>query len=234
MFRRALFVIFVVSGCLTTIAVVLLLLLRHEPAYFRDLAQPSGNERKQRSREFFNAFTEFLQDVAEPEWEGRFTQHDINCFLDEDLSQCGAEKFLPDGVREPRVRLGQDRIRLGFRYELFPGWSSIVTIDARVWLAPKQANAVVLELIGMKAGALPISSQSLLERIADTARAQNIDVTWYRYNGHPSALMRFRLSPRMHLQSIELADGMMRFAGTTSQLSPRAKSTKQATPPVAN
>jgi hypothetical protein len=49
-------------------------------------------------------------------------------------------------------------------------WSTVISISFRVWVAPKEANVVVLELQSLYAGALPISAQSLLDQLAELKR----------------------------------------------------------------
>src|SRR5207244_1326754 len=89
-------------------------------------------------------------------------------------------------------------------------------IDLRVWLAAKEVNVVALELQALQAGSLPVSAQSLLERIYETARQQNIDVSYYRHNGNPVALLRFQAdqrTPTVQLQRLELQQGLLRISG---------------------
>jgi hypothetical protein len=95
-------------------------------------------------------------------------------------------------------------------------WSTIVSIDLGVWLAAKEPNVVVLELKGLRAGSLPISAQSLLERISEAARSQALEVTWYRHNGNPVAVLRFQPyqnRPTFQLQRLELGQGTLLITG---------------------
>src|SRR5262249_48018913 len=125
-----------------------------------------------------------------------------------------AEKLLPEGVTGPRVSITADKIRLAVRYGT-PPWSAIISIDLRVWLAAKEANVVALELQGLHAGSLPISAQSLLEQIKEVGRVHNIEVTWYRHNGNPVALLRFQSEqrPAGPLSRLELRPGTLTIAG---------------------
>jgi hypothetical protein len=73
-----------------------------------------------------------------------------------------------------------------------------------------------LELEGFHAGALPISAQSLLERVAEAGRQYGIDVAWYRTNGHPVALLRFGTDqPRttVLLDAVQLQPGSLVVKG---------------------
>jgi hypothetical protein len=119
-------------------------------------------------------------------------------------------------VSAPRFCLEPEHVRLGFRYG--QGWrSSIISIDLRVWLAAKEPNTVALEVEGLRAGALPISAPSLLERIYETVRQQqNIDPSWYRHNGHPVLVLRFQADRgklTYLLSRLELREGKLLIAG---------------------
>ncbi len=128
-------------------------------------------------------------------------------------------------LSEPRVAIEPDKLRVGFRYGM-GSWSTVVSIDLRVWLVAKEPNVVALEFEGMHAGALPISSQSLLENASQTARRHDIDPTWYRHNGHPVLLLRFqagRSRPTFQLQQFELHAGVLSIAGHSLDTTPQAR-----------
>ena len=156
-------------------------------------------------------------------WRGSFTEADLNSFFAEGFISTGlAEKLLPEGASEPRVSLEQDRMRLGFRYGS-PPWSTVVSITFRVWVAKGEPNVVVLELQSLHAGALPISAQSLLDQMTEALRQHNIQVTWYRHNGHPTAAIKFQSDqPRQsaQLQQVELKPGMLVITGRSNDALP--------------
>src|SRR5207253_285599 len=100
----------------------------------------------------------------DPAWDDSFSEEQLNSFLEEDFVRSAANKFtLPDHITDPRVAFEPDRIRLGFRYHV-GGFSTVVSINMRVWLTKAESNVVALEIQGMRVGALPISAQSILER----------------------------------------------------------------------
>ena len=211
-------------------------LVRIEPAFYRAAEQVAGEERKQRSHEFENSSSGLFNDITEAvdigtedrsSWQWTFTADQINSFFSEDFVEHGiADKFLPKGLREPRIALEKDRIRLGFRYGA-GAWSSIVTVDLRVWLVSKEANVVALELQGMRAGAMPFSAQSLLEGVAETIRQARIDISpWYRHRGNPVALLRLqseRSSATARLTQLELRPGVLLIGGRSPNAVRRSK-----------
>jgi hypothetical protein len=201
------------------VGVSLIGLLRHEPTFYRRQAVPAGRERQQRASEFKAELSQFLEGLLnQPRhgWYARFSELQINSYLAEDCEQESVLR-LPDGIREPRIALEADRIRLGFRYG--SGWlSSVVALDLRLWLAPREANVIAIEVCSLRRGAVPISAHPLLEHISEAARQRGLDVTWFRHDGHPVALLRLQSDqPRatMHLQRLELQPSTILISGST-------------------
>ena len=61
---------------------------------------------------------------------------------------------------------------------------------------------------GLRAGQLPITSQSILDSIAEAARGSNIEVTWYRNGSNPVGLFRlYADQPRPAAQVLTLEVG---------------------------
>jgi hypothetical protein len=200
------------------VATVLTLLLLHEPAVYARTGLPAGPERQQLSGEFNSEFVHLYDGIRnESIWDATFTEKSINSYFEEGfVSQGVAKNVLPEGVSAPRVAIEPDKIRLAFRYSLGP-WSTIITVDMRVWLANKrEPNVIALELQGLHAGSLPIAAQSLLEQISETARQNGIKVIWYRYHGNPVALLKFQADqphPTIQFLSLKLDAGQLFISG---------------------
>lgn len=203
----------IVAGTL----LVLGILLRHEPAFYRRSAVAPGMARKKHSDDFLKQVSALVSDMSDVrEWSAQLTCEQINSFFEEDFRKPGVEDdILPADINDPRVDIETDRLRLGFRYGKGL-WSTIVTIDLRVWVAKNEPNVVGLELQGMHAGALPINAQSLLEHVSEAARRKNIEVNWYRHEGNPVAILRFqnrRSRATVQLQQLELHPGKLMIQG---------------------
>ena len=215
-------VVFLTGGTGTTLA----LLLRHEPAFYTRAALPEGAPRSKCSGVFVGELARLFAGISDKrQWDARFTEEQINSYCQEDfLKEHPDDRPLPERVSEPRVALEPDRFRVGFRYGTGL-WSTVVSIDLRVWLVAKEPNMVAFEFQGMHAGALPISSQSLLESASETARRHDIDSTWYRHNGHPVLLLRFqagRSRPTFQLRQLDLHPGMLYIGGRSLDTTPQA------------
>jgi hypothetical protein len=220
--------------CLTLLAAIYAM-VRHVPAYYRDAMLPAGKERQRQAAKFASDFAQFYQDVTYTrQWSAHFGQQAINSFFAEQLNQSGLGDqilptadtssdrrtpfTLPEGLSDPRLFVRADGFRLGLRYRWGP-LDTILSIDMRVWLAPRELNVVALELQGLHVGALPISAQSLLERISEKARDNGIEVTWYRYHGNPVALLRFQADqelPTYRLDHIAFKDHEIGVWGRSS------------------
>jgi hypothetical protein len=201
-----------------TSAGALLLLLRHEPTFYRRAAVPAGPEREVLSKGFFSHAGTFYTSIKQNEkWEESFSEEQINSFLQEDFLRSAADKFtLPEHITDPRVTFEPERIRLGFRYHV-GGFSAVVSINMRVWLTKAESNVVALEIQGMRAGALPISAQGVLERLSEAADSNNVKLSWYRHDGNPVAILRFQSDQRstVLLENLDLHPGKMFIKGTS-------------------
>lgn len=204
---------------LSVVLVVLIGMLRFEPSFYREAEMGSGPERRKKSAEFLSNFFQLWNGVtSDAHWGTDFTTEQVNSYLAENFVTDGTiDKILPDGVREPRVAFEDGKIHFAFRYGA-PPWSTIVSVDLRVWLVQKEYNLVALELERIRAGLVPVSGRSVLERMAETIRQHNrgIEFNWYRHDGHPVALLRFqadKVMPTIRLQQLDITHGQMLIQG---------------------
>ncbi|MBY0524106.1 MAG: hypothetical protein K2R98_11945 [Gemmataceae bacterium] len=208
----------IVLGLITVVAGLLIALVRYEPEFYCRGAVAAGDLRKQRSNEFRREFYGLANGaMIYKSWGARFTDEQINSFFEEDYLRPGSAErtFFPADLNQPRVSMETDRLRFGCRYGN-GWWSTIISVDLHIWLVAKEPNVVAVEIERIRAGALPISAQSILERLSEAARRQDIEVTWYRNNGKPVALMRFqpgRRDPTVQLLQLRLQPGMMMING---------------------
>jgi hypothetical protein len=214
MSRKSLLLVLAILGGLGGLATGLLVLVLHEPDSYLRRAVPPTPERKQKSGLFFSEFSTFfaLHEGEEPAWQAHFKEDCINSYFEEGfVSQGFAKSYLPEGISQPRVAIDADKIRLMFRYSMGP-WSTVVSIDMSVWVVPHESNVIALEFQGLHAGLLPISAQSLLEHVTQMAQPARIEVTWYRHNRNPVALLRFQAEhnrPTLQLQKLDLQPGCL-------------------------
>jgi hypothetical protein len=211
------------GGILLLVLGVLYLLVQHEPSFYHRVL-PAEQVRKQNAGAFITesghlwAVVTRQMPQSDSRWHATFTEAQINSFFEEHLKDSGiGGKMLPDNIRSPRVALEQDRVRLACRYGNGP-FSTILSAEFRVWMAGKEPNVIVLELQGMHAGALPVAPQPFLEQLSDLIRGPNVDVTWYRHNGHPTAAIQFRGDKDRFgvvLRQLDVRPGVLTIVGRT-------------------
>jgi hypothetical protein len=212
------------------------LALKHDPHFYHAGDFPPSSERKHLSIKFVADFAQMLADarVADQKpWEVSFTESGINSFFQEDLVSLGeAENLRKLGISEPRVAFEQDRIRFAFRYGS-GFWSTVVSYDVRVWAVPNEPNVLAVKFLGRRAGALPISVQSLLAEVTELAARQNIEVSAYRHEGHPVALFRFQADqahPTAHLSCVRSEPGKLTIRGACGTAAGSARVAKALAP----
>jgi hypothetical protein len=198
-------------------ATALLLLLHYEPQHHRRSAVPPGDNRVQLSQEFYRLFFALVSDMNGKDlWQASFSDEQINSYLNEAFIHSGmSEKLLPEGISEPRVAFEPERMRLSFRYRS-RFVNTVVSITLRIWLPRNDPNVVVLQLEGLQAGLVPFTAQWLLERISEVPRKNGIDVSWYRHEGCPVALVRFQNDqphPTLQLQAVQFEDHVITIRG---------------------
>lgn len=200
------------------IVALLAALIKHEPGFYRRAIMPPGKDRIDLSKACFGRFFTLGANWMDGkgEWSVTFSEAQLNSYFEEDFVRLGdAEALRKQGISDPRIVLENDRLRLAFRYGR-PPWSTVISYDLRVWLAPKDVNVVCFEILGRHAGALPMSSQSLLNEISEVAGRRGVEVQWFRHEGNPVALVRFqadRAKPSAHLRRLEVKQGLITIGG---------------------
>jgi hypothetical protein len=193
-------------------------LLKHKPGFYQAATMSRGEERVALSREFESRYTSLINSIYNryPDWWEVFTTEHINAFLQEGFLQSyGGNANLPDGFTDLRVQIEEGRLRLACRYGS-GFFSTVISIEVRMWLVANEVNLIGMELLSLRAGALPISKQMILTYITETARKSNIDCTWYRYEGNPVAILKLQadqLRPTIQLQRFELHQGRIIIVG---------------------
>ncbi|MBI3408410.1 MAG: hypothetical protein HY040_08640 [Planctomycetes bacterium] len=211
-------------GCAAVLGALLAfgLLIKHEPSFYRRAAVGQGQDRVKLSNEFVGNMAKLHVFWKEGKggWEIGFSEAQINSYFHEGFLRFGeAETLRKHGISEPCVSFEQDHFRLAFRYGTGL-WSTVVSYDLKLWLAPKEMNVVMIEIQGHHAGGLPISSQSLLNEISEVARRSNLDVAWYRNNGNPVAMVRFlqeQARPSAKLTGLDTRPGLLVLKGNSNE-----------------
>ena len=184
------------SGSLLALALVVIgaaVLLKHEPSFYRQALAAKGTGSKELSQRFLGQSISLGTAFKEGKgpWDYTFTQEQINSFFEEDFISLGeAEALRKHDVYEPRLVLEDNKLRVAFRYG--SGFmATVISYDLKVWLVPKEVNTIAIEILAKRVGAIPVSSQGLLDGISDVVRTQGVEVAWYRHDNNPVAIVRF-------------------------------------------
>lgn len=226
--RTVFFAIGLVFIVLAVTSTTLLLFLKHIPTYYQQLKLPETLERRERSGECVSGMSDLLNDLenGEAKWGIEFSSEQLNSFFQQDFLTSLGEGYLPPKMSEPRILIEDDRLKVGVRYGT-GFWSTIVTLELRMWLVADETNMIALEIQSLSAGGLPLSPNVLLDKVTEAARNANMTVTWYRHEGKPVAILQYQadqLEPTLILQRLECVDGKLAIAGssqTATALKPR-------------
>lgn len=210
------------------------LLLRHEPNFYVLAEVPASPERQAHSKECTTEVTKFINDRmgCDGPWRLDFTQEEINSWLAEDFVTSRTDRFLPVGISEPRILFQPGRILLAFRYGE-DEFSTVVSVQARIWLPKRERSALAVEIESLRAGAIPLSWKLLQEHLTEGARSKNIDIQWYRNDGNPVAILRFeadKREPTIQFEGLRIDQGSIHIKGKSIDPETRSNSAAMALP----
>lgn len=199
-------------------------LAKREPEFYTQAACAPDYDTREKASRLLTRVQDLKNDIrTKPEWGETFTAEELNCFFAEMMTDSGSlASLMPRGFHSPRVAIDGDRLKLGLRYgDGF--WSAVVWVEFRIWLVADETNLMAVEVCDLQVGRLGIGAQSILDAISDTARASNIDVTWYRHKRNPVGLFRFfpdQPRPASQVLTLQVRDSKIVVAGRTVTDSP--------------
>ncbi|MFO0798178.1 MAG: hypothetical protein U0804_11940 [Gemmataceae bacterium] len=227
--RSKLLALLLLVGGLSAAAGAAVLTARAEPEFYARAGAPADWETRERAARLPTRLLDFKNEIRSKEvWGDTFTAAELNAFFAEHMcDRDGYGEVLPEKLHSPRVAVDGDRVKVGFRYG-HGFWSSVVWVEFRVWLVAGESNLAAVEVCELRAGRLPLGTQSILDKVSEAAREWNIDVTWYRHEGNPVGLFKFfadqPLTPPTQVLTFEAADGKITVAGRSMlPAAPRAE-----------
>jgi hypothetical protein len=191
---------------LTALAVT----LKHVPNFYSQNQVEPGEVRRFLANEFLGKYAQMQADkeARQDTWYCTASEAQLNSFFKEHFPiMSEGESLRKLGISDPVVTLDGDHMRLAFRYG--PGWfSTVVSYELKTWLVPKEANTIAVEIISARAGAMPISSQSILQQLSEFGRNKNMKVSLYRHEGHPVAVIGLQAEQDPHPKWLLTAVGI--------------------------
>lgn len=133
------------------------------PFYVEATAPPAKPEvRREQAKAFEERTVELAEQVrAADAWRHEFSQDQINAWLAEELSQRFGHQ-IPRGVSDPRVRLGEGAIDVGFRAE-DPRTKLQTIVSVRIVPLAVSTNQVTVAISSLRAGLMPIPADRVLK-----------------------------------------------------------------------
>ncbi len=209
-------------GIVLSLLCSLVVLLSRTPRFYQDAEIPQTIARLSDSDRVVGMLSDIRTALEgrENAWGIEFTDQEMNSFLQERAEELGSDSILPKGFHEPRLKIEDDKLRLGIRYGSGT-FSTILSFELRAWRIPSEDATVGVQLVSLKAGAMPLPLSILLDRITEFVRSKGIDVTWYRMDGKPVGIFRFQYQatrPTYQFESLSLQDGQFRLRCRSTEL----------------
>jgi len=212
----------ILSGMVLLLLSILAVLLSRTPRFYDQAEARPSIARTGESDRVVGMFSDVRTALEgrEPAWGLEFNDQEMNSFLQEGAVNLGMDSILPKGFHDPRLKIEDDKLRLGIRYGTGV-LSTILTIEMRAWRIPSEDATIGVQLVSLKAGAMPLPLSILLDRITEFVRSQGIDVTWYRMDGKPVGVFRFQYQltrPTYQFESLTLQDGQFRLRCRSTEM----------------
>jgi hypothetical protein len=192
--------------------------ITYQPVFYREMVAVPREQTQQQAKRFLAQSLQLSNDIHnEPRWEAVFSDSEVNAWLAEDLVTQFADQ-LPAEVHDPRVAFEPDRVTLAFLLDQ-GRIHSVITVVARVEVAADEENVIELTIEKIRAGAVPVPAQQILDRITEKAVAHGLDIRWKLKAEVPTALVRY--SPDLNrsdvvLEALHIRRGQIRLAGRSN------------------
>lgn len=207
------------SGLLVLAAVPLGLWasLTHTPDFYRPLVELPRPDLQREAKAFVQQSLQLRNDIAnEPTWEAVFNQNDVNAWLAEDLVKHFADQ-LPPEVHDPRILFESDRVTLAFGLDQGPV-RSVIWVVARP--SVPEDNVVSLTLEKIRAGALPVPADRIIEALTEQGRKNGLEIVWSKDGDLPVATVRYRAGRARDdvvLERIRIREGQIKLSGRSNR-----------------
>jgi hypothetical protein len=195
--------------------------VKHKPNFYHQTQLPAADARKQIGLACSGKFMQMVLDknAKKPDWFCDVSEAELNCFMQEVFPEKGESEGLRKlGISSPSVVLEEgNHLRLAFRYDT--GWiSTIISYDIKIWLVQKDPNVIAVEFQSARAGAVPISSQAILQQLCDFGRKLDYKVNLYRHQGNSVAVIQMmpnEIHPTWILTGLKVKDKKLSIHGKT-------------------
>lgn len=213
---------------LAAAVLVLVILLRYEPGFYRDARVQGGPDRLGARpadadtveglarRAMTRAATWHAALGEEGPWELVLTAVEVNAWLAIDLPRNHA-KLLPRGVSDPRIALGARHLRCGARMGLGP-LSAVAWVDLEVVL--RDVNQLAIAIDEARLGAIPLPRAAVLQNLAGRLGDLGAVAEVRRVDGRPVLMVYIPSAqdgrfPGCRLEALAVDAGELLLSGRT-------------------
>jgi len=186
--------------------------------YTAAISSADPQVRHQHAKQFVQVTMQLFDDIRhEDRWAEEFTEEQVNSWLAEELHQKYGE-WVPEGVRQPRVKFEQDSLQLGFQFE-HGHWKGVLCAQVKPWVA--EANQLAIEIQSVRAGLFPLPLDDLFDDLLADLREHGWHVE-VRQTATGDVLVvdlssRDSRDKRPVLEAINLKPGLLRISGLRKQ-----------------
>ena len=191
-------------------------LLKQEPEFYvRENANIVRADDSAQAGKVLTRLNELMEDMRttqKGDWEASFQADELNAFFRERENNPLAD--LGD-IPDQRIAIEDDRLRIAIR-KGSGFFSTVVEVEVKLWLVKDQSNLMALEIVGFRAGALPLPKNWILDEISTAARRLNADVNWYRNGSNPVAICRLysnQSRPETQLTNFRIGESTISIGG---------------------
>ena len=190
------------------------LALQQIPAFYQAAMQDTMPpvQRREAAERFVERTMQLVEEIRHAEtWEQEFSEQQINSWLAEELHQ-KHQSWVPRGVRDPRVKLTEDAIQIGFHLKQ-KRWSGIVSLKVTPWMEGPNRLAVGIE--SAQAGVVPIPLDEVLRHVAKNLARDGWQIEWSDRDGLKVAVVDLGAGRERQpvLQTVDVLEGLFRVSG---------------------
>ncbi len=223
---RVLRILLVTTAAVLAVALVIVgviwLLVTRAPDFYEKKAPIDTAVAKKACDQFLQKTSLFASDLKrEGTWYLKVTEEEINGWLAVDLPRNHA-RALPSGIRDPRIEIGDDVIRVAARAE-YGYLSGVAHVELQLYST--EANTITLVIKRAALGALPLPLQNLIEQLKKVAAQAHWDVRQMQTGGSPTLVITIPKNLDENGRELELTT--IHVTPGTVELSGKIKATRQ-------
>ena len=174
--RRILHILLAVSVLILLACLLILWLLQTVPLNYQT-ALAVENEVQQ---PHLVALQETVDNIKDDIWHRdklvlEVSEQQINAWLATELGP-QSSRALPEGIKQPRIKLGKHQQTLYFKIER-PRFTVVISIVVRIELGD-DPNTIEIHIVSVHAGSIPVRMKRAFDEIESAMARQGVDFQW--------------------------------------------------------